>query len=105
MEKSKRETPLAIPFNDGFICPKCLGVCVGAKWKDMLKYCPRCGQRLQLMDFEEWAKLKNRVEKMDGAIENGEIVELIRYEHGLDIAGVYIEELQRREEKGCSFTE
>lgn len=108
MEKSKRETPLAIPFNDGFICPKCMGVCIGEKWRHSLKYCPRCGQRINLLEPAEWMRLKNRVRRMEDIKEHPDVVELIRYENGLDIAGVYIdvlEALQRREEKGCSFTE
>lgn len=53
-------------------------------------------------------RLKNRVRRMEDIKEHPDVVELIRYENGLDIAGVYIdvlEALQRREEKGCSFTE
>ena len=57
------------------------------------------------IDYVEFNNLKAALSKFTWNIENEEIVELIRYEHGLDIAGVYIEELQRREEKGCSFTE
>lgn len=100
MEKSKRETPLAVPFNQGFICPKCMGVCVGEKWRKSLKYCPRCGQRINLLEPAEWLKLKNRVKKTDGAIENGDVVEFIRYENGLDIAGVYTDIFEHLQKGG-----
>lgn len=91
LKNLKKESPLAVPFNQGFICPRCLDVCIGEKWKEKLKYCPRCGQRIVFMEPGEWLKLKNKVKKTEGAIES-DIVEMFRYEDGLDIAGVYIDE-------------
>lgn len=40
-------------------------------------------------------RLKNRVRRMQDIKEHPDVVELIRYENGLDIAGVYIDEFNQ----------
>ena len=76
MATSKRDKPLTILFNDGYICPKCLGVGIGTKWKSKgAKYCPGCGQRIVFADLDEFRALKRSVEKIPNIMERSDLIE------------------------------
>ena len=108
MATSKRDKPLTILFDDGYICPKCLGVGIGTKWRSKgAKYCPGCGQRIVFADLDEFRALKRSVEKIPNIMERSDLIETTVFidSNGLhkEIAGIYASELLKYEEQGVQM--
>lgn len=105
MATSKRDKPLTILFNDGYICPKCLGAGIGTKWKSKgAKYCPGCGQRIVFAELDEFRNLQRRAKRIPHIMERSEIIEttVTIDTKGIhkQIAGIYVNELLKVEEQG-----
>lgn len=105
MATSKRDKPLTILFDDGYICPKCLGVGIGTKWKSKgAKYCPGCGQRIVFAELDEFRDLQRRAKRIPHIMERSEIIEttVTIGTKGIhkQIAGIYVHELLKVEEQG-----
>lgn len=103
--KTSKETPLTILFNDGYVCPKCLGVGIGQKWRSKgAKYCPGCGQRIVFADLEDFKALKKRALRIPDIMERADIIEktVMIDSKGLhkEIAGIYVSGLLKAEESG-----
>lgn len=98
-----RDKRLAIPFNDGFVCPLCKSVGIGLRWKTKnAKYCPSCGQRIELMELRDWKLLETRVKRIRN---NESLIETTTYidSNGLgkQIAGIYVDELRKMEKQSA----
>lgn len=99
-----KETTLAIPFNNvlGYTCPSCLSVGIGAKWANGTNYCPKCGQKIKLINVNkgEWKELLKDVSKIAN-VENTNIVTTSPdYSGGFtrpkrQITGVYLERMRK----------
>lgn len=107
MKASKRDKPLTILFNDGYICPKCLGVGIGTKWRSKgAKYCPGCGQRIVFADLDEFRALQRRAEKIPDIMESDIIETTVTIDsQGIhkQISGIYVPELLKYEEQGVQM--
>ena len=107
MATSKRDKPLTILFNDGYICPKCLGVGIGTKWKSKgAKYCPGCGQRIVFAELDEFRALQRRAEKIPDIMESDIIETTVTIDsQGIheQISGIYVPELLKYEEQGVQM--
>ena len=108
MATSKRDKPLTILFDDGYICPKCLGVGIGTKWKSKgAKYCPGCGQRIVFAELDEFRALQRRAEKIPNIMERSDIIEttVTIDSQGIhkQISGIYVPELLKYEEQGVQM--
>lgn len=102
--KKDKETTLAIPFNKvlGYTCPQCLSVGVGAKWADGTNYCPKCGQKIKLVnvDVGEWAMLLKDVQEIPNVEKTNIVTTQPDYTQGLSrpkrtINGVYLERMRK----------
>lgn len=99
--KRNRDEVLVIPEQDlgGFICPVCKGVAIGKSWASHCKYCPDCGQRINI-NTPMFEKLKKE------ALEIPEAERMDVCEHNVFIglkgapekyiAGVYKKRLEAR---------
>lgn len=107
MKASKRDKPLTILFNDGYICPKCLGVGIGTKWRSKgAKYCPGCGQRIVFAELDEFRALQRRAEKIPDIMESDIIETTMTIDsQGIhkQISGIYVPELLKYEEQGVQM--
>ena len=107
MATSKRDKPLTILFNDGYICPKCLGVGIGTKWRSKgAKYCPGCGQRIVFAELDEFRALQRRAEKIPDIMESDIIETTMTIDsQGIhkQISGIYVPELLKYEEQGVQM--
>lgn len=107
MKASKRDKPLTILFNDGYICPKCLGVGIGTKWRSKgAKYCPGCGQRIVFAELDEFRALQRRAEKIPDIMESDIIETTVTIDsQGIhkQISGIYVPELLKYEEQGVQM--
>lgn len=107
MATSKRDKPLTILFNDGYICPKCLGVGIGTKWRSKgAKYCPGCGQRIVFAELDEFRALQRRAEKIPDIMESDIIETTVTIDsQGIhkQISGIYVPELLKYEEQGVQM--
>ena len=107
MKASKRDKPLTILFNDGYICPKCLGVGIGTKWRSKgAKYCPGCGQRIVFAELDEFRALQRRAEKIPDIMESDIIETTVTIDsQGIhkQISGIYVPELLKFEEQGVQM--
>lgn len=107
MATSKRDKPLTILFNDGYVCPKCLGVGIGTKWRSKgAKYCPGCGQRIVFAELDEFRALQRRAEKIPDIMESDIIETTVTIDsQGIhkQISGIYVPELLKFEEQGVQM--
>lgn len=107
MATSKRDKPLTILFNDGYVCPKCLGVGIGTKWRSKgAKYCPGCGQRIVFAELDEFRALQRRAEKIPDIMESDIIETTVTIDsQGIhkQISGIYVPELLKYEEQGVQM--
>ena len=107
MATSKRDKPLTILFNDGYICPKCLGAGIGTKWRSKgAKYCPGCGQRIVFAELDEFRALQRRAEKIPDIMESDIIETTVTIDsQGIhkQISGIYVPELLKYEEQGVQM--
>lgn len=101
--KQDRESTLAIPFNMilGYNCPNCLSVGIGAKWAAGTNYCPKCGQKIKLVNVNngEWQMLLSDVQKIPNVEETDIVTTSLDFSEGMDkakrsINGVYIDRMR-----------
>ena len=99
--KHSRDDILVIPEQDlgGFICPICKGVAIGKGWQSHCKYCPDCGQRIQI-DTLKFKKLRDKVLEIpedgrEGLCEHDVFIGLSGH-YEKYIAGVYKKRLEAR---------
>ena len=102
--RKDKETTLAIPFNRvlGYTCPQCLSVGIGAKWADGTNYCPKCGQKIKLINADggEWALLLKDVTKIKDVEKTNIVTTMSDYSAGLSrptktINGVFLERMRK----------
>ena len=99
---NERDLILSIPFNKvlGYNCPKCQSIGIGAKWAQGTNYCPKCGQRIKLINVDngDWALLLKDANKIPNVIDTNIVTTCIDLSEGLSskkqINGVYVERMR-----------
>lgn len=109
---NERDITLSIPFNKvlGYTCPKCLSVGIGAKWAQGTNYCPKCGQKIKLINVDngDWALMLKDVEKIPHVTDTNIVTTCLDMSTGLShakkqINGVYVERMKAYNDKNAQI--
>lgn len=107
---TERDIALSIPFDKtlGYTCPKCLSVGIGAKWAQGTNYCPKCGQKIKLIEKRDWPLILKDAEKIPDVTETNIVTTATDFSEGLNkakkyINGVYMERLKAYFDKNAQI--
>lgn len=108
---AERDLILAIPFDEvlGYCCPICRSVGVGAKWANGTNFCPKCGQRIKLVNSgADWQQLVKDAEKIPNVIDTNIVTTQIDFTEGLShaknvINGVFTERMKTYNDKNAQI--